>query len=266
MTEHRGAVALNWRSVALPPEHGSWSLVLEPLVLGLAVAPSWGGLVAGIAAFAAFLAYRPFKLAVGDRRRKRRYPRSVVAEGFALTFGAVAVVAAAALLLIAGPRPFLPLVAAAPLGVIFAFYDLRPGRALEAEITAPAAFGAVAAAIPLAAGWAAPESFALWMVAVGRAIPSVAYVRERLAQGRGEPSQPAPVLAAHLLALGSVLLLAWADLLPWGATLAFLLLSGRAALGLSRFRRPAPAKRIGILEIFWGALSVVLVAAAYRLG
>jgi hypothetical protein len=264
MTLPRHAFALHWRPVLLPPEHGSWSLVLEPLVLALAVAPSWAGLLLALAAFTAFLAYRPLKLAVGDHRRGKRYPRTLVAQRFALIFGAAALAAVSALLLLTGPRPLMPLLAAAPLAALFVLYDLRPGRALEAEITAPAAFGAVAAAIPLAAGWGTAESFALWAVAVGRAIPSVLYVRERLALGRGESIQPGAVLAIHLLALASVLLLAGVELLPLLSPLAFFLLALRSWWGLSRFRRPAPAKRIGILEIVWGAVTVLMVALAYR--
>ncbi|MFP3942061.1 MAG: YwiC-like family protein, partial [Thermoanaerobaculia bacterium] len=65
-----------WRAVALPPEHGSWGLVGEPVVLGLLVAPGWAPFLVGLAAFAAFLAYRPAKLAWGDLRRGRRYPRT----------------------------------------------------------------------------------------------------------------------------------------------------------------------------------------------
>ena len=36
-----------WRSVAIPTEHGGWGLTLEPVVLGLAVAPSLAGIALG---------------------------------------------------------------------------------------------------------------------------------------------------------------------------------------------------------------------------
>jgi hypothetical protein len=44
------------RAVAVPTEHGGWSLTLEPVLLGLMVAWSWPGLSLGVAAMLAFLA------------------------------------------------------------------------------------------------------------------------------------------------------------------------------------------------------------------
>ena len=32
------------KSIALPPEHGAWGFLLEPLLAGLLIAPSWAGL------------------------------------------------------------------------------------------------------------------------------------------------------------------------------------------------------------------------------
>jgi hypothetical protein len=44
-----------WRDVILPKEHGSWSLALEPIALGLLVAPSWAGGSLAVAVLAGFL-------------------------------------------------------------------------------------------------------------------------------------------------------------------------------------------------------------------
>ena len=71
------------RSVALPAEHGGWSLLLEPIVLGLILAPTLPGLFLSLAATGAFLARHPFKLAVGNWRGNRRSARTAVAERFA---------------------------------------------------------------------------------------------------------------------------------------------------------------------------------------
>jgi hypothetical protein len=48
-----------WRAVVIPSEHGGWGLTLEPVVLGLLVAPSIAGLAIGVAAFLAFLVRTP---------------------------------------------------------------------------------------------------------------------------------------------------------------------------------------------------------------
>ena len=64
-----------WRSVALPTEHGGWGLTLEPVLLGMIVAPSVAGLALGGAAFLAFVARTPVKVVLVDRYRHRR-PRT----------------------------------------------------------------------------------------------------------------------------------------------------------------------------------------------
>ncbi|MCU0465293.1 MAG: YwiC-like family protein [Anaerolineae bacterium] len=69
-------------SVALPSEHGGWSFLLEPLVLGLLVAGSPMGWVLAGAALCAFLAHQPLKIVLKDRLKGRRPPRTVLAERF----------------------------------------------------------------------------------------------------------------------------------------------------------------------------------------
>ena len=57
------------RALLLPREHGSWSLALEPLALGLIAAPSWPGAALALAALALFFARRPWQAArAGDVR------------------------------------------------------------------------------------------------------------------------------------------------------------------------------------------------------
>lgn len=265
-SEREARTGGRWRAVALPPEHGSWGLVGEPVALGLLVAASWPGFLVGLGAFAAFLAYRPVKVAYGDLRRGKRYPRTALALRFAAGFGVAAGLAFAVAYALAGPGWVLPFALAAPLGTVFVVYDLRPGRSWQAEVTAPVAFAATTAAMALATGWAAPAALALWAVMAGRALPSILYVRARLHLERGEPAATGLAVGAHLAALGAVAALAWADLLPWLAVLALLLLLGRAAIGLSRLRRPVPPRVVGFSEIGWGVATVLLVAVGHWTG
>jgi len=70
------------KSVALPIEHGSWGFLFEPLVAGLAIAPSkaspWiAGLVIG-----AFLIRQPLKIFLADRRSGRWLPQTKYAVTF----------------------------------------------------------------------------------------------------------------------------------------------------------------------------------------
>jgi hypothetical protein len=252
-----------WQSVALPPEHGSWGLVGEPVVLGLLVAPAWASLLVGVGAFAGFLAYRPAKLAWGDLRRRKRYPRTALAVRLAAGFALAAVLALAGAWSLAGAGWLLPFALAAPFGAAFAAYDLRPGRSWQAEVTAPVAFAATAAAMALAGGRSPAVALSLWAVMAARSVPSVLYVRERLRLERGEQARRALAVAAHVLALAAVGALTVAGWLPWLAASAVALLLARAAWGLSRHRRPATARAVGFGEIAWGVVTVLLVAAGF---
>lgn len=267
-----GELGRHLRRVVPPPEHGAWGLVLEPLALGLAVAPSSPGWAFALAAFAAFLFRQPAKVAWRDRSRGRVYPRTRAAT---LAAGILALVALAALSagwLLTGWEPFLPLLAAAPFAVLFLLAQLRKkGRAWEAEVSGSAVFTAVPVSVALAAGWPAAEAWALWMVAAARGVPTVLYVRARLRLERGEEPRRAPVLGLHLLALAGVVLLIPGAAgrgagVPVLAALATGCLLLRAAWGLSPLRRRATARRVGMAELAWGAVYVVLVVAGYWMG
>lgn len=140
------------RSIALPAEHGSWGLTLEPILLGLLVAPSWGGVGLAIGAFGLFLLRWPLKVAQTSRKQKR-YARMRMALRFA---GIYALLAAGGLLLgvwQAGWRPLLPLLPALPFGLIFFLYDTQNrSRSWQAELAGPVAFAATATSIALAGG------------------------------------------------------------------------------------------------------------------
>jgi YwiC-like protein len=63
-------------AVALPSEHGGWSLTLEPALLALLVAPNWSGLALAAVAAVAFVVRTPVKCVLVDRWRHRRLPRT----------------------------------------------------------------------------------------------------------------------------------------------------------------------------------------------
>src|SRR5215216_5422232 len=143
------------KTVALPVEHGGWGIALEPVVLGLIVAPSFAGAGLAFATMGAFLARHPLKLLAADRRNNRRFPRTEMAKRFVLLYGAVAVLGLLVALLAAPDRQFLwPLLLAAPLAAVQLISDAKgKSRALWPELAGSAAMAAVAASIALAGGW-----------------------------------------------------------------------------------------------------------------
>jgi hypothetical protein len=255
------------RPIALPAEHGGWGFLLEPIALGLILVPSIPGLMLGLTVIGAYLIRQPMNITLVDRRRGKRYPRTSVAERFALLYAGTVVVGLGAAVALAGPRPLLPLVLASPFMLVFLAHDVRrQGRSLAAELAGPVALSATAASIVLAGEWALAASLALWAILALRAVPAVLYVRSRLRLSRGRPTSVWLPLGAHLLAIGLGVALVAADLLPWLAVLALAVLLARAAICLSALCQDVTPRIVGLTELGLGALTVLLVALGYILG
>jgi hypothetical protein len=262
----KGSSKPRLKTVALPASYGSWSLVSEPILLGLFVAPSWSGLLIALAGLFAFLSNQPLKIILADRQRGRHYARTQLAQRIALIY----FILAAALFLVTfwqvGLWLLLPVGLAVPLLIIFVVYDNRPGRSWQAELAAPAAFSAVAAGIAIAAGWSIFPALALWLIMIARSLPAVLYVRARLRLAKGKQINAIPAIATHMLALVLIIVLTAWRLVPASAVLAFLILLLRAAVGLSRYRRDIQPMTLGWIETATGLFTVLLIAIGYWLG
>jgi hypothetical protein len=263
----RGQTRRTIRLVALPAEHGGWGFVLEPVLLGSLVAWSPAALPLGLAALAIFLIHQPLKLALSDRRGGKRYPRTVWAERFVLLYGAVAGAGALLALLTARAPFWVPIVLAVPFALLQAYYDtLRQSRQAVAELAGAVALGAAAPAIALAGGWPLLPALGLWAVLAIRSVTSILYVRARLRLERHEAIRQAPVLWVQLGGLLMVLAPAAFGVVSWLAVVAVAVLAARAGWGLSPWRRPARAPIVGMQEIGFGLLTVLLVAWGAALG
>jgi hypothetical protein len=235
-------------------------LVGEPILLGLAVAPSWAGLWLAVGIVAAFLTRRPGRVLQAEWHL-RASRRRAIAWRFAVLYGATALAGLAAAVWIGGPALLGPLVAAAPFLIVFLVFDVqRQQRSWQAEVAGPTASAAVAASVAMAAGWTAAPSLALSAVVVARAIPAVLYIRARLRLDRNQPRNVPLVLGAHVLGTLLILALVSVQLLPALVVAAFLLLILRAGVGLSGLRRRARPSTIGLTEIGFGALTILTVA------
>jgi hypothetical protein len=258
--------ARSLRSVALPVEHGGWGFLLEPIILGLLVAPSVAGAALGSSALFAFLARHPLKLAMADRQRGVRQPRTVLAERVAAAYGLAAALALAAAWPLA-TRAFWPfLAAAAPVGLVQLLYDVRlKGRQLVPELAGALALGAVAPAMARAAGWEAAPAACLFGILALRAVSAILYVRARLRLDRGMPAGVRPSVAGHLAALVLACALALSGQAPWLAAVAFAILLLRAVHGLSTARGSVRPQALGFRELGFGALTTALLALGYTL-
>lgn len=250
-----------WRHVALPREHGSWSLVLEPLVFGLIAVPSPAGGWLALGALAAFLARRPMRLVLKETRADEPSPARVMFSACTLVT-LVSLLAADTL----GPRDWLLwLLPAGAAGMVFLRFDLRnSGREGTAEVAGAAAFALIPAAIAVLGGASPAVAAALAIVMLGRAVPTVLTVRSALRTAKTGVHRPGAALLASSTALVAGVALALASLAPRAAVAALAILALRAVL-LLVFPRPAlRARTLGAIETVLGAAFVLSAGLAFQ--
>ena len=246
------------RPLALPTEHGGWGFLFEPIVLGLGVAPSRGGVLVALAFVFGFLCRQPLRLALQDAMRGRAYPRTRWCWLFFAAYAACALASLALAVVVAGWAIAIPIGLVAPLGIIQILYDANNrGRALLPELGGAAAMSSSAAAIAIAADVRIVPALALSCFIIARAIPAIVYVRTLLTRSHGKTAASWPSLALHALAIVVIALFAK----PL-AVAAMVLLFARAAWQLAR--PIPPAKKIGWTEVVFGTISVALAIAAFR--
>ncbi len=247
------------RPLALPTEHGGWGFLFEPLVLGLAVAPSWGGGLIAVAAIWAFLSRQPLKLAMQDALRGKSYPRTTWCRIFAASYLAGAALAIAAAIAVSGWNLAIPFAAVAPLAIVTLVFDARNhSRSALPEYFGSIAMASTAAAIPLAAGRSVAAAFAVMALIIARGLPSIVYVRTQLKRAHGRAASSWQAITAHVIAVG----VAFAIGSYVAAAMAVALLA-RAAFGLTH--PVPPAKILGWREIAWGAITVGVFALALQM-
>lgn len=251
------------RSVALPTEHGGWGLTAEPIVLGLAVAPSVSGLVLGLAAMLAFLARTPLRVVLVDRHRRRDLARTALARRvLAVEVAAIVLLAVLAWRTASGPF-WWPALVAAPLVVVELWFDTRSrSRRLIPELAGTVGICSVVAMVVLAGGHAGTEAVACWLVLAGRAATSIPHVRALIAQLHGRPASPGTLLGADAAAVAVVVLAVVVDsaVVPGAVAVVAVVLVQRLLA-----RTPVPATVVGIRQTVLGLVVVVATAVGTHL-
>lgn len=253
------AEKFSWRAalqLTLPKEHGSWSLALEPVALGLLVAPTAAGGALAVAALAGFFLRRPMKLLLSGKSDSRQPLALVCVISLAL-------LALSGLLLAArfgaagGLWPLLP---AALAGAVFAWADRRnEARQGAAEVAGAVAFGLLPAAFAALAGWNFPAALALAAMSITRSVPTVLTVRACLRMAKGQEFSALPAVAAAVAGTGLMAWLAAQHLAPWMAVVFAVIFAGRT-LWLLLGRPQIIARQIGIAEAVLGGLMVLVLA------
>jgi hypothetical protein len=249
------------RSVALPDEHGGWGLTLEPVLLGLLVAPSGAGAALGATAFLAFLVRTPLRVVLVDHFRRRWLLRTRVAAVVA----AVELVAIAALVhqawRWAGAAWLPPVLVAGPLVFVELWYDRRSrSRRLVPELAGSVGIASVAATIALAGGEGGALAAALWLVLAGRSLASIPHARTQVDRLHGRPTNQ---LASDLAQLAGIVVAGTATVLAPHVVGGLVAVFALAAVHTASARRPPRrAVVVGLVELVLGLVVVGATAAS----
>ncbi|MEP6946458.1 MAG: YwiC-like family protein [Acidobacteriota bacterium] len=263
----RPSPTIRVRQIALPTEHGGWGFLLEPMVAGLAIAFSLGGIWISVMFIGAFLMRQPLKIYILDRRGMCDDRRAAVSMKYMLIYGAVLLSGVIGTALTCSLTTILPLIAMLPLAALQNYYDIfRRSRNLVPELAGAVAISSSVAAIALAGGRTPVFAAGLWVVFIGRLIPSIIYVRERLLLEKGKAFSGTVSNLLHVIAAAIVGVLAVAGVVPVLTFPVMILMLVRAVLGLSPHRAKLKAKQIGIREVIYGTVLVLAVILGYFLG
>ena len=255
-----------WKNVVVPNEHGGWSFVGEPIVLGLLLAPTWGGLALAVAAVVSFLLRHPLRIRLKDGRVGRDTVRARLAERVVAVHAVVLLGAMLVAVSLAPSRTVLvPLLVAAPLIVVQLSYDAQ-GRSRDAvaEIAGVLAMGSLTSSMVMFDGWTLSLAAGPWLALAVKGVATVLYVRARLRTQRGEPASRGLAVGAHLIAVAILTVAVVLVLVPWTAAMMMVLLTLRAVVGLSPSAARVTAKAVGTWEAVYGLAFVLALVVGYR--
>ena len=278
MSELAGRRTYFRRSLVVPTEHGAWSWLLTPLLVGVVVGraslpPAAHALPAVllllVGSLSAYMIRQPATAFLRIRQGRGRRADQSTALGWAVGFSVLALVCF--LGLAALDRSSLAGLAF-PFSAVLAAYLLaaRGGRATLRSLwmelagaaglalTAPAAFVAVS-------GRLVQPAFTLWALMALQNMLGVLYVRQRLADSKGLTGNRRLTLWGHVAGFAAVLVAAALGWLPMLAAAPFAGFLARAVWAVQRPRPIPNIKRFGFSEVGVELLGGALISLGYLL-
>jgi len=247
------------KSIAFPREHGAYGFTIEPLMLALLVAFSWPGFYLALGTLLSFFAHQPIKVIFGQQKSLR-----LKALLFLIAYISPALVMFVLFLNQVSANSALPFYTAIVMMATYLVLDLlKYSRQLFVEIMAPSAIGLIAVSIVLASGGSETKAFGLGLLLSARFIPTPFYIRARLQLEKGQPADKAAAIFSAgfaFLLIGFLTILGHTPILGW---VAVLVLTVRAFLGVSHWRKKSTVKAIGMREFFYGQVLVVFSTLGY---
>jgi len=261
----------------MPREHGSWAMLIVPLLIGLAVAPAWHSRAIGVivAALGMFLARFPLATLVKTRRRQGG-DRAMLGVWSAI-YGGLTALSGGWLIVVQG------LVWLAPFGVLsgllLVFHLWLVARRQELSLVGELiGIGGLALGAPLAyyaaSGHLDRSAAMLWLVNALYFGGTVFYIRLKVRQ---QPRLPAPdqvgerlvkakaCLAYQTAALTVVLALVALQQAPALTPLAFGPVTVKMVVGAGQWqdKKSLSLVRLGVAEIFHAAAFAGLIIVAF---
>lgn len=261
----------------LPQEHGSWAILIVPLLLGLVIAPAWHGraLILLIAAFGFFLLRDPLATLVKTRRRNRT-DRAYLWR-WAAIYGGLTALSGGWLVLGEGLWWLVPLGLVGGWLLLFHLWlvSRRQGMSVSGELAgifglalgAPMAYYAASGRLDVTAA-------ALWLLNALYFGGTVFYIKFKVRQ---QPRQPAPdglsqrlvkakaCLTYQIVALTVVALLVTFRQVPLLTLLAFGPVTLKVLWGAWQWqdKKSLNMVRLGVTEILHAVVFAGLVVGGY---
>ena len=250
------------KKVSLPPEHGSWSFVLEPLILSLLVAFSSAGLFLAVTTFFIFLNHQPIRVLLNKKINKQLFLPALL---FFVIYSVLIVVCFFSVYRNTQIIYLLPFAVAVFLMAVFFILELlQKGRKLLAEFIAPISITFIGISIVLIGGWKILPAAAFAVVLLARSIPTVLYIHLKVQHIKKKKLSKQLFYFLEFIFFVLIIVLVMFNLVPRLSIIASIILIGRAIYGLSEKGLRENIKTIGIREFIYGILYVVIVYIGYN--